>query len=545
MSVLKKAALIITFISVFLIAFPSSCFSLQASAAGPKNVILLIMDGTNSDVVTLSRWYKGSSLNLDSIVVGGVRTYSAQSAITDSAAAGTAMATGHKTLADYIGMVPVSGQKSTRPVLTVLEAAHLNGYSTGLVSTSPIQHATPAAFSSHVNDRDDFSDIGEQQVYQNLDVALGGGKAWLHPKAEGSVKNDDGMLKTREISRTDGENLLEEVKKNGYTFLENRDELLKSDVRNTKVWGLFANEDISYEFDREKLHPKQPSLAEMTKKAVESLSSSETGFFLMVEGSKIDWAAHKNDPVGMISEVLSFDDAVGEALDFAKKDKNTMIIAVTDHGNSGLTIGNGSTNKDYFNQPVENFIKPLKKAELTVKGASSQLKKDRSNLKEVLASYGLDDLKKVEYCKIKEANDLEAIEDKMVKLMAKRAHLGFTTHGHSGEDIFLYAYGPGKPTGLIENTDIPLIVSDYLGIPLHSEKYDEWYVDAMTYFKKKGYKVKIDTQDKDNPIFTAVKGEEKLQFPENKNYYLRNGEKVLLESVNVYSGDGFYVHVDF
>ncbi|MFD2683203.1 alkaline phosphatase [Bacillus seohaeanensis] len=545
MNLLKKSALIILFISVFLIALPSNCFSLQASATGTKNVILLIMDGTNSDVVTLSRWYKGSSLNLDSIVVGGVRTYSAQSAITDSAAAGTAMATGHKTLADYIGMIPISGRKDTRPVLTVLEAAHLHGYSTGLVSTSPIQHATPAAFSSHVNDRNDFSDIGEQQVYQNLDVALGGGKAWLHPKAEDNVKNDDGMLKTREVSRTDGENLLKEVKTNGYTLLKTREELLKKDVRNDKVWGLFANEDISYEFDRETLHPDQPSLAEMTKKAIESLSSSKNGFFLMVEGSKIDWAAHKNDPIGMISEVLSFDDAVGEALDFAKKDKNTMIIAVTDHGNSGLTIGNSSTNKDYFNQPAGNFIKPLKKAELTVKGATSQLKKDRSNLKKVLTTYGLDDLSKAEYCKIKEADDLETIEDSMVKMMAKRAHLGFTTHGHSGEDIFLYAYGPGKPTGLIENTHIPLIISEYLGIPLHSKRYDEWYINAMTYFKKKGYKVKIDKQDKDNPIFTAIKGSEKLQFPENKNYYLRNGNKVLLESVNVYSGDGFYVHVDF
>ena len=131
----------------------------------------------------------------------------------------------------------------------------------------------------------------------------------------------------------------------------------------------FAEEDLSFELDRKILKPQEPSLAEMTTTAIDHLAEKEQGFFLMVEGSKVDWAAHKNDPVGMISEVLSFDDAVGEALEFARQNKNTMVVAVTDHGNSGLTLGNRDTNSNYKRKSAEHFIDPLKKAKLTVKGA--------------------------------------------------------------------------------------------------------------------------------------------------------------------------------
>ena len=120
--------------------------------------------GTNSNAVTLSRWYKGSPLHLDGILTGGVRTYSAESAITDSAAAGTAMATGVKTKADYIGMDPEG-----RPLITVLEAAKLNGYATGIVATSPVQHATPAAFTRsecYGGGKDDWRSLGENERMQ-------------------------------------------------------------------------------------------------------------------------------------------------------------------------------------------------------------------------------------------------------------------------------------------------------------------------------------------------------------------------------------------
>jgi alkaline phosphatase len=531
MKSIKPVLIILILLSLLAFSFPSGCgFAVNSEK---KNIIFMIMDGTNSDVVTLSRWYKGSGLNLDRILVGGVRTYSGESAITDSAAAGTAMATGVKTRADYIGM-----NKVGKPVLTVLEAAKLSGYATGIVSTSPVQHATPAAFTSHVTDRDEFSDIGEQQVYQDLDVILGGGAAWLKPKAKNQIKNDDGMLKTKQVSREDGENLLSKIKSH-YSFTSSRNGL--SQARGDgKLWGAFAEEDLAYDFDRKALKPDEPTLAEMTKAAIARLSAGKKGFFLMVEGSKVDWAAHKNDPVGMISEVLSFDKAVGEALDFAERDGNTMVVAVTDHGNSGLTLGNVDTDKNYKSQPKGQFVNPLKKAEYTVKGAASLLQKDRSNLKEVLSSYGLDGLNKKEYCVMKEAKDVGALEDEMVKLMAKRANLGFSTHGHTGEDVFLYGFGPGKPAGLVENIELPRVFARYLGFSL--ESYSDWYVDGEKFFREKGYRVKIDKRDRDNPELVVFRGEEEFRFPENKNYYLRNGERMELLSVNVYSGGRYFVH---
>ncbi|MGF2618182.1 alkaline phosphatase [Rossellomorea vietnamensis] len=531
----KLALILILLFSIIFFAIPPSCLFAETSE---KKVIFMVMDGTNSDVVTLARWYKGSPLYLDSILTGGVRTYSAQSVITDSAAGGTAMATGFKTKADYIGMIPDG--ESSRPAVSLLEAARLKGFGTGIVSTSPVQHATPAAFSAHVKNRDEFSDIAEQQVYQGMDVVLGGGLAWLHSGEDRRMANDDGMLKTKESARKDKEDLLQVIEEKDYQVIADGSEL---DGRSAgRLWGSFADEDMAYDFDRAALLPEQPSLAKMTSAAIERLDDSGKGFFLFVEGSKIDWAAHKNDPIGMISEVLAFDKAVGEAIEFAKRDGNTMVIAVTDHGNSGLTIGNGSTDKNYFNQPVDEIIEPLKKARLTVKGASSQLEKDHSNLKEVLASYGLQDHSEDEFCRVKKAGSVTELEDEMAAMLSKRASLGFTTHGHTGEDVFLYAYGPGKPTGLKENTDLAGSVSDFLDLNLAG--LSDWYVDAREYYEARGYETTINRSDKHNPKFVAVNDQERLEFPENKNLMIRNGAEVELQAVNVYNWETFFVHVE-
>ncbi|WP_456273094.1 alkaline phosphatase [Bacillus sp. AK031] len=535
---IKIVLIVLLLLSFVFFVTPPSCILAKPAK---KNVIFMIMDGTNSDIVTLARWYKGGSLALDAILTGGVRTYSAQSAITDSAAGGTAMATGFKTNADYIGMVP--DDETSRPAVNILEAARLKGLGTGIVSTSPVQHATPAAFSAHVKNRDEFSDIAEQQVYQGIDVVLGGGLAWLHTGKEREMANDDGMLKTKESARLDDEDLLEVMEEKDYRLVENRSDLLGArSSGGGRLWGSFADEDMAYDFDRKELLPEQPSSKEMTGAAIGHLSQVENGFFLFVEGSKVDWAAHKNDPVGMISEVLAFDEAVGEAVEFAKSDGNTLVIAVTDHGNSGLTIGNGTTDKDYYDQPVENFLAPLKKAKLTVKGASSQLKDDRSNLKDIMASYGLEEYSDKEYCRVEKALTVTELEGEMSAMLSKRASLGFTTHGHTGEDVFLYAYGPGKPTGLHENTDLAQAVSDYLGLEL--DRFDGWYVDAKEYYGKRGYETKIDTRDSHNPKFVAKNGQETLEFPENKNIMIRNGEQIELKAVNVYNGDTFYIHIE-
>ncbi|WP_445508967.1 alkaline phosphatase [Rossellomorea marisflavi] len=523
MNGLKKTACIL--LPLILLAFtaPDECLH---AAAPKKNVIFMIMDGTNSDAVTLSRWYKGSPLHLDGILTGGVRTYSAESAITDSAAAGTAMATGVKTKADYIGMDPEG-----RPLITVLEAAKLNGYATGIISTSPVQHATPAAFTSHAITREEFSSIGEQQVYQDLDVVLGGGAAWLAPKQKNHPQ-DDAMLKTDEVTRKDGEDLKKSLRDAGYAYVDTRKELLLEPSAG-KLWGAFASEDLSYDLDRRELKPHEPTLSEMTRSAISHLSREKKGFFLMVEGSKVDWAAHQNDPVGMISEILSFDRAVGDALAFAKKDGNTMVVAVTDHGNSGLTIGNADLDGSYKHQSVKHFIDPLKKARLTVDGAASLLEgKDAGH---ALAAYGLDS----QSCRWSPSK--KELKAQMTSSLSQKAGLGFTTHGHTGEDVFLYAFGPGKPSGLLENTDLPVKMADFIGFSLDS--YRSWYVDGKTLLEKQGYDVTLKTGTA-NPEMMAKKGKTVLRFPENKNFYMSNDDKIPLKSVTVFNGKTFYIHID-
>ena len=493
-----------------------------------KNVIVLVMDGVSSSTTTLARWYKGQPLAMDEILTGGVRTYSAESAITDSAPAGTAMATGNKSNDKFVGVLPEKvanpgvdpdlANNPYKPVANVLEGAKISGKATGIVSTSEIQHATPAAFSSHAAHRSDYDNIAEQQVYQDMDVVLGGGKNSLLAE-----------------NRKDGENLVEVIDNKGYDLVETREELLKS--KSSKLWGSFAPSALAYDMDREQTNPDEPTLAEMTNKAISTLSKDKDGFFLFVEGSKPDWAAHANDPIGMISDTLSFDAAVKEALDFAKKNKNTMIVAVSDHGNSGISIGNQNTSGSYPSIPVSTYIDPLKEAEMTLEGALKQLKSDKSNVLEVAALYGIDNPTQEETKAVQQSKDLGKT---LVQLLANRANIGFTTGGHTGEDLFLYSYGPGSPTGLVENTEIAHTAAKAMGFDL--KKLDnQVFVNAEAEFKKIGAKVKVDSSDANNPVLVVTKGKTNAQFPVNKNVLILNGKEIDLDTVTVRSNEEFYV----
>ncbi|KEZ50366.1 alkaline phosphatase [Metabacillus indicus] len=509
----------------------------EAKKAKPQaqNVIVLVMDGVSSSTTTLARWYKGGPLAMDEILTGGVRTYSAESAITDSAPAGTAMATGNKTNDKFVGVLPETisspgldsslADQPHKPVANVLEGAKLSGKATGIISTSEIQHATPAAFSSHASHRGEYDNIAEQQIYQDIDVVLGGGKDSL---TTGMAKN----------SRKDGENLVEVAEDRGYDIVESREELLNS--RSSKLWGAFAPAALAYDMDRETTNPNEPTLAEMTKKGISALSKDKDGFFLMVEGSKPDWAAHANDPIGMISDTLAFDAAVKEALDFAKKDKNTMVIALSDHGNSGISIGNQNTSADYPSIPVSEYIDPLKEAELTLEGAMKQLKPDQSNKLEVAALYGIKNPTAEETQAI---NDSKNLAKTLVELLAERANIGFTSGGHTGEDLFMYSYGPGKPVGFVENTDIAHITASAMGFDL-KELDKKLFVDAKTAFEAMSAKVSVNAEDKNNPILVVKKGKTTAEFPVNKDLAIVNGKEIELDSVTVQTKDRFYLSKD-
>jgi alkaline phosphatase len=491
----------------------------------------MIPDGMSVDGLALARWYKSYdaetgvfdtsvSLTLDGLVSGLVRTWwqagDKIGAIVDSAPATTAMASGIKTNDKFIGVTCESV-----PVSTILEAANLKGKSTGIIATSNIQHATPAGFSAHYNDRSRFPIIAEQQVHNNIDVVFGGGSQFLTNNGRDNIKA---------------------LKDMGYQYITTKEDMDR--LTETKVWGMFAPNAMAYDFDRAAMHPEQPSLAEMTAKAIELLSLNEEGFFLMVEGSKIDWTAHANDPIGLISDILAFDAAVSIALDFAKESQDTMLLIMSDHGTGGITIGNRDTQDSravlpYDSAAIDNFIIPLTQAKLTGEGIETKLNEDRTNIKDVMSEwYGIDDLTDEEEARIKETA-AGSMNHTVGLMISKRAYLGWTSHGHTGQEVNLFTYlpGDGRITGTLDNTDIAKICAGVWGINLEAVT-KQLFNEAETIFRAKGAAVTINEETGD---MTVTKGNTTIVIPEYRNYVILNGERVMLDSVIVNQSGKYYV----
>lgn len=297
----------------------------QATA---RNIILLIGDGMGSEHRKAARWalvgQKGQ-LAMDSMpVTGSLHTASASAAITDSAAAATAIASGIKTNNNVIGM-----NAELQPVPTILELAQQQGKAVGLVTTTQVTHATPAAFASHVKRRKSRAKIARQMLDRRPDVLLGGGEDEFYPTTETGCYPERGK-------QDGGRNLVREAIKAGYTHICDPNDLEAIDPSQThKLLGLFADDGMP--------RPFSPSLAEMTRKAIAILSQDPDGFFLMVEGGQIDWASHDNDAANMIRSVIGFDLAVRVAKDFAQESGETLVIVTADHETGGMTVSTTSS----------------------------------------------------------------------------------------------------------------------------------------------------------------------------------------------------------
>jgi len=286
------------------------------------NVILMIGDGMGLSQIASARLHAKSVdgfLEFDRLPVSGlVKTYSANHVITDSAAAGTALATGYKTNNGVISLTP-----DGKPLYTILEAAHDHGMATGLVVTSTLTDATPAVFAAHNIDRRNEVQIAVDMLRNNVDVLLGGGKAFFIPaKNNGSKRNDE-------------LDLVKRAQRQGYTFIETRDNLLATNAK--KLLGLFHLDALTT------VYP-EPSLAEMTDKAIQILKQRAKGFFLMVEGSQIDWGSHGNNAEKTIRQTLLFDQAIAVAMKFAAMDQRTLVIVTADHETGGMAITHDKIN---------------------------------------------------------------------------------------------------------------------------------------------------------------------------------------------------------
>ena len=333
---LFRALLILVFVCLFLVSVvfseqqspDYSSFSSSTSTetypiikgSKVKNIIYCIGDGMGLAQVAISRMNAvglNRKLHMERMPITAiVRTHSADNLITDSAAAGTALSTGFKTNNGVIAMSPEGNKK----YLTILEESKSKGMMTGLVATSTITHATPASFASHVSSRRGEDDIAIQLLENKVNVLFGGGKQFFIPQSVQGSK------------RKDNRDLTAEAKESGYSFIETAEEL--KSAQGPYILGLF-------QLDSLKTVPPEPALAELTDKAIEMLSKSKKGFFLMVEGSQIDWACHANNFDDMIKQTILFDEAVGKAIDFALRDKHTLVIVTADHETGGLTIKGG------------------------------------------------------------------------------------------------------------------------------------------------------------------------------------------------------------
>lgn len=501
--------------ALIMVVLATALVATSALATNPrpfKNVIVLVPDGCGSPQMTVTRWFKGAPLALDGMNLAGVRTWGAESLITDSAPAATAFACGYKTSDKFVGVLPdavtmpgvsaATPETKARPIASVLEGARLHGKATGLVATSNIQHATPAGYSAHTTNRADYNDIAEQQVYQGIDVMLGGGGQYLLPQAAGGM-------------RTDGENLVDIIKARGYTFVETRDQMLAATA--PRLWGAFARDDMAYEWDRPVVAPTQPSLAEMTTKAIQVLSQNPLGFFLMVEGSKVDWADHANDPAGVISDVLAFDDAVKVALEYARDHGDTLVLAFADHNCGGLSLGSKATDSTYSKLPLTALVNPLRASTITGEGVAKVLAGDRTEvkIKEALGRYGIADPTAEELAAVTAAKDAD-MNYVVGPMLSKRAPIAWTTNGHTGEDLFLYHWGLDEPMGMLENTDIAHLCATVMGFDL-DEVTEVLFQRADTAFAEAGATLTINAADPANKVLEARRGWLKLQIPVSKS----------------------------
>ncbi|MFZ4464259.1 MAG: alkaline phosphatase [Bacteroidales bacterium] len=273
----------------------------------PKNVILLIGDGMGfaqvQSQILQSEW---NSNFLRFPVTGISQTQASDNLITDSGAGGTAIACGQRTKNGMIGMTP-----DNREMLSLVDIFSSLGKATGVVVTCAITHATPADFLAHDESRSHLEAIAEDIANCNVDVIIGGG-----------LKDFN--------QRTDGKDLTQTMRANGMEVYTN----LRDVSNKTGRFAVFIAEE----------HPKQANegrgdeLSVSVKTAIEALSTDQDGFFLMIEGSQIDWAGHKNDSAYLVAEMRDFDQVLGEVLDFAAKDGNTLVVVTADHETGGLTL---------------------------------------------------------------------------------------------------------------------------------------------------------------------------------------------------------------
>lgn len=459
----------------------------QNPPSGKRNLIFMVSDGMGPTSLAMTRGWRqhaeqmpwDETLLLDEYMIGQSRTRSTSSLVTDSAAGATAFSCGKKSYNGAISVLP-----DHNPCGSVMEAAKRMGYTTGLVVTTRITDATPAVFASHVRRREMEDEIALQMVGKSHplgripDLMLGGGRCHFLPNS-----SDDSC-------RADDMDVIDIAGGLGWKYISTRVDFdnLGTDPK-LPLLGLFAHDDIPYEIDRRYQDDVYPSLEQMTRTALNALSSatkdSDQGFFIMIEGSRIDHAGHGNDPAAQVHEVVAYDHAMAAVMDFIKDSSTpTLMVATSDHETGGLAtarqlhaeyprylwypgvLANASHSASYCSHVYHDYIST------ETKHAPSDLS---SWLMDLMAkSLGIHDASPEELDSLIKNSALASYI--FADMVSRRAQIGWSTHGHSGADVNIYAsdsIAAHKLAGNHENTEVGEFLRWYLGAEDEVEKVTE------------------------------------------------------------------------
>ncbi len=402
------------------------------AAQAPKNIIFMIGDGMSPAYPAAYRYFADDPATaevettiFDQMLVGMASTYPDEpdTLVTDSAAAATALATGHKSYNGAIGI-----DRNKQPLPTLLELAKERGMSTGLAVTSQINHATPASFMAHNENRRNYNAIADAFVDERIngkpkaDLMLGGGLQYF--------KRED-------------RDLVAEFQALGYRFVDNAQAL--DQAQTLPLLGLFADVGLPSAID----DTKGPRLVAMTSKAVTLLAPNPKGFFLLVEGSQIDWAGHENDIVTALHEMGDFAAAISWARDYAAEHKDTLVVVTADHGTGGLTLG-----ADGKYQWRVDFLRAIPHSPRLM--AKSLLVADNPG-QLITKLLGFQPAKE-ELAALMSARDQgpDSLAKAIMVLINKRSLTGWTGPGHTATDVPVYAFGPGADTlaGAQDNAEL-------------------------------------------------------------------------------------------
>ncbi len=309
-----------------------------------KNIIFLVSDGMSSGTLAMADLYNrrknGRASNWIALYESGLVNRglmdmaSANAIITDSAAASSSWGGGHRVNNGSLNIGP-NGEAH----LPILQKFKKSGKKVGCVTTVPITHATPAGFSVAIKSRNAQEDIAELYVDLNFDVMMGGGNRYFDKE-----------------KRDDKKDVYKKFEEKGYSVARSRDQMLKA-PKNKPLLATFADDGLPYSADQKSdktFQAEVPTLAEMTQKGIDQMKDHPAGFVMQVEAGKVDWAAHANDITGLLYDQLAFDEAVKVALDFASKDKNTLVVITSDHGNANPGLVYGSKANENFDR-IQGF----------------------------------------------------------------------------------------------------------------------------------------------------------------------------------------------